>query len=271
MAPGSAKLPVRRPKPSYDEHTDPVWTPQRPEFACAANSVSLLMPFMEPYFVRSVAAALPHLDADLESRARSYIGQETQHQHQHRHFNRYLTAHYPGLCRVERLADSVYRWLGAHRSPGFNLAFAASSEAIAYAAARWSAERRTTLFAGADPAVAELFLWHLAEEVEHKSVAYDVFAACDGSRRHYVGAMVCSLLLVLGFVVAGTTVLLAAERRLWHPVAWVRLSLWALTFAFELLPILVVSTLPGFHPDQWTDPLWYDVKLRELDGVPSCH
>lgn len=266
MADATSTLRVRRPTPAYHDRTDPAWTPRRPEFACAANSVSLLMPYMEPYFVRSVAAALPRLDDELKERTRAYLGQETQHQRQHQHFNRILISHYRWLRPVERAAERVYRWLGTSRSPQFNLAFSASSEAIAYAAARWAAARRSTLFDGADPAVASLFVWHLAEEVEHKSIAFDVFSATGCGRWRYVGAMLTALLLVLTFVVAGTTVMLAAERRIWYPVAWWRLTLWLLTFAFELLPMLVVSALPGFHPTQWADPLWYEVWLREFDG-----
>lgn len=263
-------LSVRTPELDYEQVTDPAWTPQRPEFACAANSVSLLMPYMEPYFVRSVAAALPLLDADLADRARQYMGQEMAHQHQHRRFNRLLATRYRALGPVERAADRAYRWLGTSRSTNFNLAVAASSEAIAYSAARWAAERRGDLFAGAEPTAAALFIWHLAEEVEHKSVAFDVFQAADGSRRRYVAAMIVALFFVMAFVGAGTLVMLAEERRLWHPVAWVRLIGWAVSFAFELLPTLVVSALPGFHPDEWADPLWYDVWLRDFDASPNA-
>jgi len=39
---------VRNPQFGYGPDVDPMWTPAKPELACAANSVSLLMPFMEP-------------------------------------------------------------------------------------------------------------------------------------------------------------------------------------------------------------------------------
>lgn len=262
----SAQIPVRRIGFDYPEEIGVAWTPHQPEFACAANSVSLLMPFMEPYFVRSIAAALPRLDPDLAARTRAYLGQETQHHVQHQRFNEALTSRYRSLRFVERRAEQVYRWLGRTRSAEFNLGFAASSEAIAYSAARWSAERRRQLFSGADPVVASLFLWHLAEEVEHKSVAFDVFRSCEGRRRHYLGAGLLALVLVLVFVGVGTTIMLGAERRLFHPVAWFRLTGWAITFAFELVPNLALSLFASHHPDQWVDPLWYEVWLREFDA-----
>ena len=36
---------------------------------------------------------------------------------------------------------------------------------------------------------ATMFLWHLAEEVEHKTVAFDVYQAVDGSKLRYAASM----------------------------------------------------------------------------------
>ena len=256
---------VRRPVFGYQPDTNPCWTPNRPELACAANSVSLLMPFMEPYFVRSIAAARPHLDGELASRTRAYLSQESQHHCQHRRFNQILIGRYPGLVVVERLADRYYRWLGRRAGAEFNLAVASASETIAYSAARWSAHRRHALFDGADPKVVALFWWHLAEEVEHKAVAFEVCRARKVKFGRYVQAMLLSLAAVMCFVAAGTTVMLFTERRIADPRSWLRLGWWAVTFAFELIPNLVVSLWPGFHPDQLVDPLWYDLWRRQHD------
>ncbi len=259
------ELCVRRPRFDFDADADPMWTPAAPEFACAANAVSALMPHMEPYFVRSVAAVLGDLPAEVAADARSYIGQEGAHHHEHRRFNRLLTDRYRGLGRLDRAAARTYGHLGRTRSPGFNVAFTAASETIAYSAARWAAERRRELFDGADGRLAELFIWHLAEEVEHKAVAWDVHTALGGTRRRYLGAAALAVLLTAVFVVTGTVMMTAAERRLHHPVAWGRLIRWGLTFAFELLPNLAVALSAGHHPDRFTDPLWYEVWLRQHD------
>ena len=50
---------------------------------------------------------------------------------------------------------------------------------IAFTLARWVDENLGSFFAGADPVPATLFLWHLAEEVEHKTVAFDVWEAVE--------------------------------------------------------------------------------------------
>lgn len=269
---------VRRVRFRYPDDTDPMWTPRRPEFACAANSVSLLMPSIEPYFVRVTRRALPHLDPALGDDTEQFIGQEAQHFAQHQVFNRLLLARYPALGPIDGAARRLFRLL-ERRSLLFNLGFVAASETIAYSAARWAAEHRRELFAGADDVPATLFLWHLAEEVEHKAAAHNVYRNYRertdriGGRVHsrgllsarFVATIMSAVLVITAFVVAGTSVTLAYEGRLWHPVSWIRLTRWAVSFAFELLTNLTLSVLPGFHPDQLVDPMWYEVWLAEFD------
>lgn len=265
-------LSPRRVTFDYSSQRSPIWTPA-PEFACAANSVSLMMPTIEPYFVRSARRALPMLPPDATPLARAYLEQEAEHLRQHRLFNRLLTDTYPALNRTERVMGAAYRRLEESRSLEFSCAFAAASETMAYSAARWAAARRSELFRDADEVAATLFLWHLAEEVEHKSAAFEIHrhvVEAEGrpiwARARLLGAMVIALALVIVFVVWGTTVMLAGERRLHHPIAWIRLLRWSLLFAFEMLSNLTISLLPGFHPDDFVDPMFYEVWLREFDA-----
>lgn len=248
-----------------------MWTPNRPEFSCAANSISLLMPSIEPYFVRSARAAIPELDLEQAAVCTAYVAQEALHHRQHVRFNEILVDEYPALATVDRAAGRFYSTLERRLTPRFNLAFAVGSETIAYSAARWAASNRSELFSTADEVPASLFLWHLAEEVEHKAVAHDVYWALHGRRRlgarltHLVATVVSLLSLVL-FVAVGSTIMLWAERRLFNPLAWLRLTRWGVGFAFELLSNLVMSLLASHHPNDFVDPSWYEVWLREYDA-----
>ena len=255
----------RRASFSYGDDFAPVWTPLAPEFSCAANSVSLLMPYIEPYFVKSVRHFLPELEGELADTTRAYLKQELQHHVAHREFNDQIASQYRGTARLERMMRQTYGWLHTNRSAHFNLAFAASSETIAYSAARWAAERRTELFTNADPVAATLFLWHLGEEVEHKSAAFDVFKAVGVSKPRYLASMLLSMVLLMFFVAAGTTLMLWHERRLFHPVAHIRLWRWAIPFAFEVLSNMAMSTLSSHHPTDFADPSFYELWLREYD------
>lgn len=244
---------------------DTAWNPGFPEFAAAANAVSLLMPHVEPYVARTVRGAVAGLDEPLAAEATAFAAQELQHQAQHRRLNERVLAGAPGMARVDRWAARTYGWLERSRSERWSLAFAAGFETSAFALARWSESHLRELFDGADPAVTTLFLWHLAEEVEHKSVAFDVHQRVDGSRMRYLLAGIVSLLLLTWFTLAGTVVQLAATGRVWSPVAWFRLVRWGLSLAFEVLPDLFVSAMPGHHPSQFSDPVLLVTWLASFD------
>lgn len=263
----TARLPVRRVAFVYPDDLDPAWHTRFPEFAFAANSISLLMPYAEPYFVKSVRAALPELEFDrpLQDQTRDYLKQELGHHVQHRHFNDILHTRYPSLKRIERWMGRTYGWFSRTRSLRYNLAFAAGSETIAYALARWSEKHADTLFDGADPVATTLFLWHLAEEIEHKSAAFDVYEAIDGSRLRYTMAMTTSFVILAWFTTIATLTMLVASRRWYHPVSYFRLLRWSVSLAFEVLPDMAASAMPSHHPSDFTDPELLTTWLARFD------
>ena len=134
--------------------------------------------------------------------------------------------------------------------------------------ARW-VDKRMGLLRDADPTAATLFLWHLAEEVEHKRVAFDVYQASGGGRIRYAWAMWVAGLILAAGAFAGSVVMLWDERRIYLPTAWFRLIGWSVSFIFVALPVMVISALPGHHPDQLVDPAGLEHWLDHLDPETS--
>ena len=248
-----------------DDLEDPVWNPAAAEFVAAANAVSLMMPAIEPYIAGTVRRSLPHLDPALANTARTFVRQELEHQRQHRRFNERLTARFPRLRRPERRAQRLFAWLARTRSTRFSLAFAAASETIAYSLARWTSDHLAEFLRGADPIATDMFVWHLAEEVEHKSVAFDAWEAVDGSRWRYARAGVVSLIILAWISLWSIAVQLHTDRRLRMPSTWWRTARLVLSFTFEVVPTMFLSSLPGHHPDQLADPDWYRLWLVDLE------
>lgn len=247
-----------------------VWTPRTPELAIAANAVSMLMPHAEPYVVRSVRAALDEGlvdDPAVRELGEAYLAQEAGHHAQHRRFNDLLIAHHPGLARVDRWFGRWFGWLRG-RSTRFGLAFAASFETIAFVAARW-VDRRMGLLRDAEPTAATMFLWHLAEEVEHKEVAHDLYQASGGGRLRQAAAMVVAALVLATGALLATLVQLAGQGRLLSPASHLRLASWSLSFVFAAMPTMVVSLLPGHHPSSLPDPAGLEHWLDHLDPATS--
>lgn len=259
-------LVVRRIRLDYPEGFDPLWNERFPEFAAAANGISMLMPYAEPYFVHTARKALGDLDDDaLRDRTLDFMRQEGQHHRQHRRFNDHLLERYPRLERLERRIERTYGWFDRTRSLRFNVAFSAGSECIAYALARWTEKHLARLFDDADPVASTLYLWHLAEEVEHKSSTYQVYEEVDGSKLRYALALALAFVSLCTFTAVGTLMQLWADRRLWKPITWIRLIWLSVSVAFVLLPVMVVSALPGHHPSQMADPVFLPTFLARYD------
>ena len=94
-----------------------------------------------------------------------------------------------------------------------------------------------------------------------------VWVDVDGSRWRYAVAMFTALAVLAWFTFLGTMALLIAERRIWSPVAHVRLARWTVGLAFTLLPDAVASILPDHHPDDFADPAWFHTWLDEYDAT----
>lgn len=260
------EYPRRRVAFDYPDDWTPAWIPAKPEFAYAANSVSLLMPYAEPIFIKCIRHYLPELDPDLRRRSMDYMRQEALHYTQHMQLNSMVAEKYPGVRRVERWMEKTMTWVWNKRSRRFSMAFVAGGETIAYAIARWTERHMGELFDGAEPVSTTLFLWHLAEEVEHKSAAWDVFDAVDGSRLRYARGMIIAMLVLGWFTWLGTFIMLWRDGRFFRPVTWFRMFKWSISLAFDLFPTMVASALPGHHPDDFTDPSYLSTFLKQFDS-----
>lgn len=251
---------------TYPDDLEPVWSRDVPEFSIAANSISLLMPHVEPYVIKAVKSAGDQIDPELATAAEAFCAQEAQHHRQHQKFNRILAQHYPGVVRLERWMKLTYDWLWRTRSQSFSLAFAAGAETVAYTLARWTESRMGRLFSNAEPTMATLFLWHLAEEVEHKSVAYDVYSEVDGRRWLLAVAMFWAAFITGVFGVMGSLYMLKVERKLFRPGTYVRMIPWTVSFIFDLLPAMAVGSLSkNHHPSDLSDPQWFSLFLMGYD------
>lgn len=159
----------------FPSDIDPVVVAGNPESSFSIIGLSLLLPYLEPYLIRTMKEAKkqisdPKLIDDLER----FNKQEGQHYRQHMLLNEAIRLQgFDELPSLEAKLDADYRAFSKTRSLRFNLAYAEGFEALTTAFARFSFER------GADPnthpSVAALFQWHLVEELEHRTVAFDVY------------------------------------------------------------------------------------------------
>ncbi|ETZ40389.1 putative metal-dependent hydrolase family protein [Mycobacterium intracellulare MIN_052511_1280] len=120
-----------------------------------------------------------------------------------------------------------------------------------------------------DPEVRNLLNWHAVEELEHKSVAFDVYRAVDGPEWLRIGVMAVLYILTIPVVSIGVLLSILADPRGWRPIKVARQTraVFRGPLVQGLMADLRMYLKPGFHPDdidttalvqQWRQELFGD-------------
>ena len=135
---------VRRMGFEFPEEIDPVFMPGDPEESYATIGLSLLLPHLEPYLIRTMKVARKQIhDPDLLQDLERFSAQEGQHYREHMRFNAALRLRkFPGLAALEAELSEDYQRFSHERPLRFNLAYAEGFEALTTAFARFSFEER---------------------------------------------------------------------------------------------------------------------------------
>lgn len=184
---------------------------------CDQVALSLTLPYLEPYLIRTLRSVASSLPSSLAADVRAFCAQEAHHHRNHARANEVIrdllgpeTA--GRLLEVEAALDADYRRFSETRATRWNLAYAEGFEAMTCALALTAAEaaeaaRRAPSSAPAPHAPPrpptvwqQLWAWHLAEEVEHRSVAFDVFEHVCGRWPYRVAIALRAQLHIRGYL-----------------------------------------------------------------------
>jgi predicted metal-dependent hydrolase len=142
---------------------------------------SLLLPHLEPYLIRSMKAAEKHVtDPKVLDGLKRFSAQEGQHYRMHMKFNATVRrSGFPGLDALEKELSDDYHRFTKTKSLRFNLAYAEGFEALTMNAIKQMMEPDGF---GEDLSVfMQMVEWHFVEELEHRTVAFDVYDhVCGG-------------------------------------------------------------------------------------------
>ena len=184
--------PIRPRHPTFDleEALAGDWHGGSPFRTAFFNAMSLSFPSGERFFIDAVREHEDGVDDPaLKEAIRGFIGQEAVHRRVHAAYNEtFCRRRGYDLDALEAPFLERIGWGEANLSPLARLATTVALEhltatlAASLLASGTERERsaRSGLLAGADPRVAELWRWHAVEELEHRSVAFDVYAVAGG-------------------------------------------------------------------------------------------
>ncbi len=179
-----AEIVVRKIRFSFEEPIDFDVSDERLGEILPPLALSMTMPYLEPYLIRTMKVAQKEIrDPQLAEDARNFSQQEGHHFRNHANLNDQLRRQFDdatadALRGIEADLEADYQRFSREKSLRFNLAYAEGFEAMTCAGALAAAEAGT--FDEPLPG-GDLWGWHMAEEIEHRTVAFDVYHHIVGS------------------------------------------------------------------------------------------
>lgn len=146
------------------------------------NALSMSFPAGEQFFIDSVRDGLKALPPERQQafarEVQGFIGQEATHRRIHALFNEHLSA----LGYDNWIERNALRRREAHAGDDLRnrVAATAATEHFTALFADWML-RHPEALEGAEPRLRTLWLWHSAEESEHRCTAFDLYQALGGS------------------------------------------------------------------------------------------
>lgn len=264
----------------FDFQDTPVhWIPNDAFSSHMINGINLLLPAGELWFCRVYNKALPYVTSpQLRADVEGFIRQEAVHARAHIKAEAHLQDHgfdsHGFKTNVEKLFASTLGEapFGQKRLQSKRLekhwlvlrvGIIAAIEHFTGVLGQWSLD--STSWDKADPVMADLFRWHLAEEVEHRSVAFELFEhLCSTQLGFYISRQALMALvfpLFIYFLIDGGRSLAQQDSDTYSK--WIARQAWPrLLLEFERVgrrtdnvptfSLLVAATLrwlsPSFHP-----------------------
>ncbi|MFE5139101.1 metal-dependent hydrolase [Streptomyces fagopyri] len=194
----SERTPLTARKVSFSWEDTPLhWIPGDPFATHTINVLHLLLPAGERWFVHVYRQVLPHIrDERLREDVIGFIGQEAMHSQAHDevlpHLGELGLDPTPYTAQVDWLFEKLLgdRTLPPGRARRWwlmeRVAIIAAIEHYTAFLGDWVLNAEELDRRGADPTMLDLLRWHGAEEVEHRSVAFDLFMHVDGGYRRRV-------------------------------------------------------------------------------------
>jgi len=226
------------------------------------NALSMSFPFGEQFFMDSVRSGLkalpPALQEKFASEAQGFIGQEATHRRIHALFNGQIEKH--GLLNHWESRARERLKIVADFHPRHWLAITAATEHFTAVFADWLLSNQE-LFEGSEERFKTMWLWHSAEESEHKCTAFDLYLALGGSHQWRLTWFRRISLVFFTDLLRQTVNNLYHDGTLWQWRTWVS----AAGFLFGkrgliscMFKPLRAYTQEGFHPRQLHNTLSVD-------------
>jgi len=216
-------------KVKFDWKKTPVdWIPNQPYASYFINEINNILPAGEFWFCRLYNKVLPQVtDEKLKHDVQAFIRQEAMHAIAHTSANKeYLSQRNIDIQRNLEIMDFLFtkalpdKPFGKevpkvldHQWDLFRLGVIATVEHMTCVLGKYALYNKRWEELGADPEMIDLIKWHGSEEIEHRTVAFDLYRHLGGGylARYYLSVAV--IIGVLGLWVDGAAHIMSQDPR----------------------------------------------------------
>ncbi|EPX1065383.1 metal-dependent hydrolase [Acinetobacter baumannii] len=238
-------------KVKFDWKDTPVdWIPNQPFASYFINEINNILPAGEFWFCRLYNKVLPRItDEKLKQDVQAFIRQEAMHANAHTSANKeYLSARNIDIQRNLDIMNYLFTTALADKPFDkevpqflqeqwdlFRLGVIATVEHMTCVLGKYALYNKRWEELGADPEMVDLVKWHGSEEIEHRTVAFDLYRHLGGGYipRYYLSLAV--IVLVLGLWVDGAAHIMKQDPRFadaaksrffpaWVALEWYKIS-----------------------------------------------
>ncbi len=171
-------------------HFDPIYMADSAAISYRFTAIGLFVAYLEPAMVIAMRRVLKQIDDDkLRSDVDKFCRQEAHHYAQHRRFNQLiLDQDYPGLePLLQRLKQEFDDF--AKKPEKFMIGYMEGFESYTTQSALDVISSGIFEHPKTSKEFADLFKWHMLEEIEHRNVAYDLYQNLYGG--YFYRAKMC--------------------------------------------------------------------------------
>ena len=139
-------MPIRRIDFGFDDDIDLIFFDGDPVLSYSSHAFWMTMPYLEPYLMRSVRAAMEDVqDPNLKEEMSRFCSQEGQHFQQHAKVNAILKSRFDEegqqkLQRIEEELEAEFQHFSVEKDHAFNLAYAEAFECMTMSMSRTQME-----------------------------------------------------------------------------------------------------------------------------------
>ena len=180
------------------------WNPTGPEFSHVFNAFSSLAPQLEPFLIKVMREAktrVPADDAALLADIDLFNSQEARHYRMHAQFNKVLYAAGYELAAAEAKLKADYERFLTTKGPKFCLAYSEGFETLGPALSGFFFDRSPQLMEQWHEPTTFLWLWHVAEEYEHRAVVNGTYKLLYNDHRYRLYGLWYALLHIFAYVI----------------------------------------------------------------------